>query len=175
MSDRDLWRIAREVTDDVLGPGTYAAIHRGNPDPRVREQVRMSLDPPNPIPEHLFPGPRAPLGSDDLRAVPSTAELRDHRERCSTISTWRAGRSVTQRDGSPWLEVDVAVPFHFEAREYVRQEVDELPPAPADMLDGLGPGGVHRFAIWRYTGKAYRCDMHGAVEDDPIDLNGGAS
>jgi hypothetical protein len=168
MSDRDFWRIAREVTDDVLGPGTYASIHRGNPDPRVREQVRMSLDPPNPIPEHLFPGPRVPLGSDDLRAVPSTAELRTIAKLLDHFHL--AGFTmVTQRDGSPWLEVDVAVPFHFEAREFVRQEVDDLP-APADGLAGLGPGGVHKFAIWRYTGKAYRCDMHGAVEDDPIEL-----
>jgi hypothetical protein len=37
-----LYRIAREVTDEVLGPGTYAAVNRGNPDPQVREEVRMS-------------------------------------------------------------------------------------------------------------------------------------
>jgi hypothetical protein len=128
----------------------------------------MSLDPPNPIPEHLWPGPHIPLGSDDLRAVPSTAELRtiakllDHFH----LAGWTM---VTQRDGSPWLEVDVAVPFHGEARDFVRREVDDLP-APADGLAGLGPGGVHKFAIWRYTGKAYRCDAHGAVEDDPVEL-----
>lgn len=38
----ELFRIARRVTDDVLGPGAYADVNRGNPDPRVREQVQMS-------------------------------------------------------------------------------------------------------------------------------------
>lgn len=127
------------------------------------------LGPPNPIPEHLWPQ-RAPLGPGDLRAVPSTAELRtigrvlDHLHLAGFTM-------ITQRDGSPWLEFDVVVPFHAEARDYARREVDDLP-APADGLAGLGPGGVQRFAIWRYTGKVYRCDAHGAVEDDPIELDG---
>jgi hypothetical protein len=38
----DLFRIAREVTDEVMGPGSYAAANEGNPDPLVREQVQIS-------------------------------------------------------------------------------------------------------------------------------------
>jgi len=40
----DFYRIAREVTDEVMGPGTYAATNRGNPDPQVRKEVLMSDD-----------------------------------------------------------------------------------------------------------------------------------
>jgi hypothetical protein len=121
-----------------------------------------------PIPAHLWPQ-RGPLGPEDLRAVPSTGELRaivaalDHEH----LAGWTM---LTQRDGSPWLEVDVAVPFHGEARDFVRKEVADLPSRP-DRLDGLGPGGVHKFALWRYTGAVYRVGPDGAVEDDPIDLS----
>ena len=125
---------------------------------------------PTPEPDTRTPmaGTRAPLGPEDLRTIPSTGELRaivrvlDHEH----LAGWTA---LTQRDGSPWLEVDVVVPFHGEARDYVRREVDDLPSRP-DRLDGLGPGGTHRFALWRYTGAVYRVDVHGAVEDDPIEL-----
>jgi hypothetical protein len=128
---------------------------------------RHPADPPSPIPAHLWPQ-RSSLGPEDLRIAPSTAELRvigkllDH-ERI-------AGQAmVTMRDGSPWLEVDVFVPFDVEARDWARGETLLLP-EPSDAVAGLGPPGIYRFAIWRYTGKAYRCDEHGAVEDDPIDL-----
>lgn len=126
-----------------------------------------AVDPPNPIPEHLWPQ-RGTLGDEDLRMAASTAELRvvarllDH-ERLAGYAM------LTQRDGSPWLEVSVAVPAHDESRSTVRPELDHLPD-PTDRVAGLGPCGVFRFAIWRYTGKAYRVDAHGAVEDDPIEL-----
>jgi hypothetical protein len=38
----DLYRIAREVTDEVMGAGTYAALNRHHPDPEVRKEVQMS-------------------------------------------------------------------------------------------------------------------------------------
>ena len=129
---------------------------------------RADLGPPYPIPSWLAPI-RSPLGPEDLRMVPSTKELRtmvavlDHEQ----LAGWTM---VTHRDGSPWVEFDVVVPFHGEARDYVRPEVDGLP-SRSDRLDGLGPGGTFRFAIWRYTCKAYRVDHHGAVEDDPIELD----
>jgi hypothetical protein len=116
------------------------------------------LGPPTPIPDWLAPL-RSPLGPGDLRAVPSTAELRvlvrllDH----EGLAGWTM---ITQRDGSPWLEFDVAVPVHAEARDGVRAEVEELKPG----------GVVHKFALWRYTGKVYRVGTDGAVEDDPIDI-----
>jgi hypothetical protein len=117
-----------------------------------------ALGPPSPIPDWLRPL-RSPLGPEDLRVAPSTAELRviarllDH-ERI-------AGQAlVTMRDGSPWLEIDIAVPMRADTREVVAPEMSEL-----------APGGVYRYAIWRYTAKAYRIDEHGAAEDDPIDLD----
>jgi hypothetical protein len=76
---------------------------------------------------------------------------------------------VTQRDGSPWLEFDVVVPFHMEARDHVRQEVEGLP--AHDKLATFAHGGTYRFALWRYTGAVYRVGGDGAVEDDPIDLD----
>jgi hypothetical protein len=48
------------------------------------------------------------------------------------------------REGSPWLELDVAVPTSV-GRDVVADQVDELP-----------RGGVYKYAIWRYTCKAYR-------------------
>ena len=126
-----------------------------------------AADPPNPIPEHLWPQGGQP-GPDDLRVAISTAELRvvarvlDH-DRI-------AGQAMmTQRDGSPWLEVDVFVPSHGEARDVMRPEVAYLP-EPLDAVAGLAPPGIYRYAIWRFTGRAYRVDRDGAVEDDPIEL-----
>jgi hypothetical protein len=67
-------------------------------------------DPPTPIPNHLWPQ-RAPLGPGDLRIAPSTEELRMIARVLDEEKL--AGQTlVTMRDGSPWLEVDVAVPHH---------------------------------------------------------------
>ena len=42
--DRDeLYVVARESVDDVMGPGAYARANAGNRDPLVREQVVLSL------------------------------------------------------------------------------------------------------------------------------------
>ena len=38
----DLWDIARQVTDEVMGEGTYAESNKGNMDPKVQEQVKKS-------------------------------------------------------------------------------------------------------------------------------------
>jgi hypothetical protein len=35
-SGRDLYDVAREVTDEVMGPGSYAELNRDHPDPHVR-------------------------------------------------------------------------------------------------------------------------------------------
>jgi hypothetical protein len=43
MSDDRLYVIARKVTDDVSGVGSYARANAGNRDPRVREQVIASM------------------------------------------------------------------------------------------------------------------------------------
>jgi hypothetical protein len=37
-----MWDIARQVCDEVIGPGAYADANEGNPDLRVREQVAIS-------------------------------------------------------------------------------------------------------------------------------------
>lgn len=36
----DLYDVARQVTDEVLGEGTYDEINSGNPDPGVRAAIR---------------------------------------------------------------------------------------------------------------------------------------
>ena len=43
MSAHDLYAIARESTDEVMGPGAYARANAGHPDPAVREQVILSM------------------------------------------------------------------------------------------------------------------------------------
>lgn len=123
--------------------------------------------PPRPMPPYLWPQ-RGPFSVDDLRMVPTTRELRaivklldrDHLAGFTMLA---------QRDGSPWLEVDVVVPFHVGGRDWVRQEIDGL--APHEALAGLAHGGLYRFVIWRYTGEVYRVGRDGAVEDDPINLD----
>jgi hypothetical protein len=121
--------------------------------------VSHPADPPIPVPPHLRPQVAYALGPDDLRVVASTEELRvlarllDHEGLAgSTI--------LTHRDGSPWLEIAVAVPYHFDAPDH--------PPGGKAVLGGR----VYQYAIWRYTAKAYRLGEDGAVEDDPIDLMG---
>lgn len=42
-------------------------------------------------------------------------------------------------------------------------EVDLITETPSDR-----PPDLTRFAILNYTGNVYRCDKHGAVEDDPF-------
>lgn len=51
----DLYDIARKVTDEVLGEGTYAKINEGNPDPGVQAAIKRSQQKrrgrkPKPIP-----------------------------------------------------------------------------------------------------------------------------
>ena len=117
---------------------------------------RDAAGPPIPVPPHLWPL-RSPLAGDDLRVAASTEELR-------VIATLleREGLAgytlLTLRDGSPWLELDVAVPSHDEGRDVVRGQVG----------GELMGAGVYRYAIWRYTARAYRVGPDGAVEDDPI-------
>ncbi len=38
----DLYRIAQEVTDEVLGKKTYAQVNKGNADPNVQQAIRKS-------------------------------------------------------------------------------------------------------------------------------------
>lgn len=38
----NLYDIAREVTDEVLGEGTYAQINKNNPDPGVQATIKES-------------------------------------------------------------------------------------------------------------------------------------
>lgn len=42
MSDKDLYDVAREVTDEVLGKGTYADMNRTNPNPGVQAAIRRA-------------------------------------------------------------------------------------------------------------------------------------
>lgn len=42
MSDSEMYDIARRVTDEVLGEGTYADLNKGNPDPAVQAAIRRA-------------------------------------------------------------------------------------------------------------------------------------
>ena len=48
-----LYDIAREVTDEVLGEGTYARLNADHPDPEVQAAIRRSemVHPPPPAVE----------------------------------------------------------------------------------------------------------------------------
>ena len=41
----NLYDIARQVTDEVLGEGTYAALNAGNPDPGVQGAIAKAEPP----------------------------------------------------------------------------------------------------------------------------------
>lgn len=117
--------------------------------------------PPRPIPEWLQPQ-STPLADDALRIAPSTEELRT----IVTLLDYErlAGQTmVTQRDGSPWLELAVVVPEHATPRD----QAHALGRAP--MLPVMPPEpGVYKYAIWRHTCLPYRVGPDGAVEDDPL-------
>lgn len=100
------------------------------------------LDPPNPIPAWLMPL-GGPLGDEDLCIVLSSREL-EAVAQLLIFERLMGQLMLTHRDGSPWLEVAVAVEH----------------PAPRSA----------RYAIWRYTGRVYRVGADGAVEDDPLIL-----
>jgi hypothetical protein len=119
----------------------------------------MSLDPPSPVPRHLWPQRNAPIAGDDMRMALSTLEIRAM-ARALDLEGVAGQCLVTQRDGSPWVEIDAVSPALGESRQAVAGEVEDL-----------APWGIYRYAIWRYTGKVYRLDRNGAVEDDPIDLD----
>lgn len=38
----DMYDIARQVTDEVLGKGAYAYLNKGNPDPGVQAAIARS-------------------------------------------------------------------------------------------------------------------------------------
>jgi hypothetical protein len=117
------------------------------------------LDPPSPIPHHLHPQ-RVAIGPEDMRLTLSTLELRAIAAALDHDGV--AGQClITQRDGSPWVEVDAVTPVLGSSRQAVAGEV----------TGEMAPWGTYRYAIWRYTGKVYHCDRYGAVEDDPIDFD----
>lgn len=101
-------------------------------------------DPPSPIPAYLTPwaGERKgspPIGPEDMRIAPATNDLVEIARLIEREELQDGQCLVTQRDGSPWIELDVAK-----------------------------HGDVQRFALWRYTGAIYRIGPFGAVDDDPI-------
>ena len=112
-------------------------------------------DPPTPIPHYLAPI-RVALGESDLRIVATLRELAAVCAVLHELGLDTANVMLTQRDGSPWLEIDaVAAPEQaLTLGETARFALDH--------------GGVVSLALWRYTLAVYRIDEHGAVEDDPV-------
>lgn len=117
---------------------------------------------PRPIPAWLYPQ-RTPLGDGDQCLTPTAEELRTIAAVLDACEGHPLMTRIVHRDGSPWLEFDVATG-------------PELPPQSFDEARRLAllsrPDGYHveRFALWRYTLDVYRLDADGAVEEDPIEL-----
>jgi hypothetical protein len=76
---------------------------------------------------------------DELRFTVTPAELRAIAGALDVLDVQHGNAMLTARDGSPWLEVDVAMTHQLV-----------------------------RLALWRRTRAVYRVDEHGAVADDPI-------
>lgn len=114
---------------------------------------RDPADPPTPVPLHLAPI-EAPLGPEDLRIVLTTDELRAVVETCEMLDLDLGYVMLTQRDGSPWVEIAVA-----ETERVAR---------PFDPATATPIRAATKLALWRYTCAVYRLDEFGAVEDDPI-------
>jgi hypothetical protein len=93
---------------------------------------------------------RAPLGDDDQVITLTTEE---HAQLALVIANVADARTmrIVHRDGSPWIELDVAVG-----------------PEMAEPFPPVGHYAVHRFALWRYTLAVYAIGADGAVDDDPL-------
>jgi hypothetical protein len=120
------------------------------------------MHPPKPIPSWLYP-PRTPLGDGDQVLSPSAEELRALAAALGACTGTPLMLRIVHRDGSPWLEFDVAT-----GPEQPPQSLDEA--TRLAILSRPSAYSVERFALWRYTLDVYRVDETGAVEDDPIDL-----
>lgn len=112
-------------------------------------------DPPTPVPLWLAPQ-RLALGEGDLRIVLTTFELRCVADALDALGMSNANAMLTQRDGSPWIEIDA-----------VAQLPTNLAYADVEEIAALADGAI-RLALWRYTGAVYRIGESGAVDDDPI-------
>lgn len=112
-------------------------------------------DPPTPVPLWLRPQ-RLALGPGDLRIVLTDFEMRCALDALEELGMVNANVMLTQRDGSPWVEIDA-----------VAQLPANLAFADVEEIAALAEGAA-RLVLWRYTGAVYRLDEHGAVEDDPI-------
>lgn len=129
------------------------------------QPVSNPADPPSPVPDYLWPQ-RGALAGDDQRIAITTEEIRMltrvlEEEQLSGVTL------VTQREGSPWLELDVAQTF--TAPRDRRPITDALATLdPDEFVDVAAAGRVYRFALWRYTCSVYRVGQDGAVEDDPF-------
>lgn len=119
-------------------------------------EQRLHAAPPHPIPAWLYPQP-GPLGGGDLVLTPTADELRAVVRTLDTLDLDCRVVRLVMREGSPWLEFDVAIG-----------------PSVAEPFPPPDPSryGVVRFALWRYTLAVYRVGPEGAVEDDPIELPG---
>lgn len=109
---------------------------------------------PSPLPDHLRPL-RGALMGDDLRVAVTVDELRSIAAALDVLAVEHGNTLITQRDGSPWLEVDVVRTGRY---------VESWPPTP-EMLARAKP---IRLALWRYTLAVYLVGDDGAVNEDPI-------
>ena len=111
-------------------------------------------DPPIPLPPELAPQVKAPLAGADERVALSTEELR---ALSALLDAERlSGQTlVTLREGSPWVELAVAVPYHVDAPDHPGAEA------------AVG-GRVYRYVLWRYSCAIWRVDEDGALQRDPV-------
>lgn len=115
---------------------------------------RNPLDPPTPVPSWLWPQPGT-LGEYDMRLTATARELYVIGMTLAQLGLADANVMLTQRDGSPWLEI-AAVPA-----------LEPVPFSEAVRVDPHALEATH-LALWRYTCAVYRVGPDGAVEDDPI-------
>jgi hypothetical protein len=134
------YRIAREVTDEVMGPGTYGQLHKDNPHPIIREEARLSMsteaegiDPH----EHIHP--------DD----PRYAGFRIN-------EYWMATALAPDDQEAPLLvEPQMGADFH-------------LPPGPAMAADERRLIHLREFAAW--SAQVHDCEVrirHFVPEGEP--------
>lgn len=92
-------------------------------------------------------------GEDLLRFAATTGELRQVVRAFDALGIEHGNVLLTVRDGSPWLEADVATgPV----------EAIPFPPPDPSVFD------LVRLALWRRTGAVYVVGSDGAVADDPV-------
>lgn len=169
---RDLYDVAREVTDEVFGKGTYAEMHASNPDPGVQRAILRANEGAmacnkTPPPEHPLHGSGVACHMDEDHEGPCAwdtepSKARQGIDKLLSVFAHREIESIDSQLSHPIEVYDVDEKGVRASTPYRRWD---LPNGPWVLVKFVGGD---EYAIWKHTGAVYRVGHDGAVEEDPI-------